>query len=90
MSAIEGIAYTEVALKCLETTIPTKICNQLRKRIEALKINPTPPGSKKLQGISDGLHPIYRVRQGDYRVLYSIRDTVILVLDIGHRKEIYR
>jgi mRNA interferase RelE/StbE len=49
--------------------------------------DPRPPGCKRLTG-RDG----WRIRIGDYRVLYEIRDTelVVLVVDVGHRREIYR
>ena len=54
----------------------------------ALETNPRPPGVKKLQG-EEG---IWRLRVGDYRVLYTIQhqELVILVLKIGHRREVYR
>ena len=50
--------------------------------------NPRPQGSKKLGG-EDGL---YRIRVGDYRIVYAIRDDilVVLVVRIGHRSEVYR
>jgi mRNA-degrading endonuclease RelE of RelBE toxin-antitoxin system len=51
---------------------------------------PTPPGSKKLQGVMDGENPVYRARQGDYRILYSVRGVIIVILDIDHRKDVYR
>ena len=39
----------------------------------------------------DGTHHVYRIRSGHYRILYSIRDgSNIIVLDIGHRRDIYR
>jgi mRNA interferase RelE/StbE len=90
MASLYGFAYTEAALKFLETTIPTKIRGQIKRRIEALAANPTPPGSKKLQGVMDGEYPVYRARQGDYRILYSVRGVIIVILDIGHRKNVYR
>jgi len=57
------------------------------KTIEALRTNPRPPGSAKLKG-----QEAYRVRQGDYRVLYTIDDTerVVEIIKIGHRSEVYR
>ena len=57
-------------------------------RILALADNPRPQGSKKLGG-EDGL---YRIRVGDYRIVYAIRDDilVVLVVRIGHRSEVYR
>ena len=90
MPALYGFAYAEVALSYLETTVPTKIRGQIKRRIESLAANPTPPGSKKLHGIMDSEYPIYRVRQGDYRILYSVRPIIIVILDIGHRKDVYR
>ena len=90
MAALYGFAYTEPALAYLETVIPAKIRGQIKRRIEALAASPAPPGSKKLQGIMDGEYPVYRVRQGDYRILYSVRPIIIVILDIGHRKDVYR
>ena len=90
MPALYGFAYTEAALKYLETKVPTKIRGQIKRRIEALAANPNPPRSKKLAGITDGEHSVYRVRQGDYRILYSVRPIIIVILDIGHRKDVYR
>lgn len=90
MLSLYGFAYTEAALKYLETTAPTKIRGQIKRRVEALAANPTPPGSKKLHGVMDGENPVYRVRQGDYRILYSVRPVIIVILDIDHRKDVYR
>lgn len=54
--------------------------------IETLAENPRPPGAIRLVGSSD-----WRVRTGDYRVVYSIDDgvLVVLVVAVGHRREIY-
>lgn len=90
MPSLYGFAYTEAALKYLETKAPAKIRGQIKRRIEALAANPTPPGCKKLLGVMDGEHPVYRVRQGDYRILYSVRPVIIVILDIDHRKDVYR
>lgn len=91
MPALYGFAYTEAALTYLET-VPAKFRAQIRKRIESLASEPTPNGCKQLKGIMDGEYPVYRVRQGDYRILYSVRNgpQQIVVLDIGNRKDIYR
>ena len=90
MISLYEFAYTEAALKYLETAIPVKIRGQMVRRIDALAKNPTPPGSKKLKGVVDGKNPVYRIRQGDYRILYSIRGVIIVILDIGNRKDVYR
>ena len=57
-------------------------------RIEALAVDPFPSGIKKLQGADN----LYRLRVGDYRVLYEVDAGVLLVLvvRVGPRKEIYR
>ena len=90
MTSLYGFAYTEDALKYLETVVPKKIRGQIKKRIEALAATPSPPGCKKLDGVMDGKFPVYRVRQGDYRILYSVRGVIIVILDIDHRKDVYR
>ena len=74
------------ALKILQK-IPGKDRNKIIDVIEHLAINPRPVGAKKLTG-RDG----WRIRIGNYRIIYEIRDQIcyILVLNIGHRKEIYR
>ncbi|MEI6707613.1 MAG: type II toxin-antitoxin system RelE/ParE family toxin [Methylococcales bacterium] len=56
--------------------------------IENLAINPRPQGFKKLKSTAE----LYRIRVGDYRVIYSIDNNVLIitVVKIGHRKEIYK
>jgi mRNA interferase RelE/StbE len=58
------------------------------KRIQDLSSDPRPPGCEKLSGHDDK----YRVRQGTYRIVYSITDVglVICIVKVGHRKEVYR
>ncbi|MEI2737866.1 MAG: type II toxin-antitoxin system RelE/ParE family toxin [Chitinophagaceae bacterium] len=60
--------------------------NRIIKAIHDLAASPRPPGYKKLTG-----RPGYRIRIGDYRVIYKIEDKVltVFVIDIGHRKNIY-
>jgi mRNA interferase RelE/StbE len=59
---------------------------QLAPHIDALAETPRPPGVKKL---SDDT---YRIRVGEYRILYDITDQTltVLVLTVGHRREVYR
>ena len=61
--------------------------NRIIKHLLALEENPRPPGIKKLQGEES-----YRLRVGDYRVLYTVDDKVkqVFVLAVGHRREVYR
>ena len=67
---------------------PKPIQVKLARKIDSLTINPYPQGTKKLKG-SDDLH---RLRVGDYRIIYQVKNDqlLILVVKIGHRKEIYR
>jgi mRNA interferase RelE/StbE len=60
---------------------------QLQAEINLLSNQPRPPGCKKLKG-SSGL---WRIRSGNYRIIYEIHDgrLVVLVVDVGHRKDIY-
>ena len=89
MPALYGFAYTDTALKYLETLPSAKLRRQIRRKIKLLAAKPFPPKCKKLQGVKDGEYPVYRVRSGDYRILYSVRDIIIVILDIGHRRDIY-
>jgi mRNA interferase RelE/StbE len=69
--------------------IPAKDRTRIGKRIDALADNPRPAGARPLKGEFVG-H--FRLRVGDYRVIYQIRDEVLIVVvvRIGHRKEVYR
>jgi len=86
------LAYTIEFLKRARrdlATLPAKAKSRILARIKALGENPRPPQSQPLQGDLEG-H--YRLRVGDYRVIYCIRDQVLIVVvvRVGHRKEIYR
>ena len=61
--------------------------NRIIKHLLTLEKNPRPSGIKKLQGEES-----YRLRVGDYRVLYTVDDKVkqVVILAIGHRREVYR
>lgn len=75
------------AIKDLEA-IPTKADRRrIVKRIESLAENPRPAGVKKLSGKER-----YRIRQGRYRILYSIQDRelIVYIVRIGDRKSVYR
>jgi len=88
-SPLRGLAYSEVALATLET-LPPKLRRQIIEKIGRLIDDARPPGCKLVQGVVDEDHPVYRIRQGDYRVLYVERDVMIVILDIDHRKDVYR
>ena len=67
--------------------MPGKDRRRLVTRIRDLASDPRPPGCEKLSG-----HDLYRIRQGDYRVVYSIEDKalVIQVIKVGQRGVVYR
>ena len=56
--------------------------------IELLSVDPRPPGAKMLRG---GEHGRWRVRVGDYRIVYAIEDNrlLVLILRVAHRREVY-
>jgi mRNA interferase RelE/StbE len=67
--------------------LQTSIRERINRRLLALKETPRPSGVKKLQGEES-----YRLRIGDYRVLYTIDDNSkqVFIIAIGHRREVYR
>lgn len=92
MSPLMGLVITKSALKHI-ATFPDKIRIQIIKKVRALALEQHPQGSKRLQGITtDEGKPIFKHRSGDYRILYSMRDNSgeVIILDIDHRKNIYR
>ncbi|MBI2827616.1 MAG: type II toxin-antitoxin system RelE/ParE family toxin [Planctomycetia bacterium] len=82
--AIEFLASADRALRRLPVTIQRRII----AAVDRLADNPRPRGSAKLAGEEDA----WRIRVGEYRVLYEIEDDrlVVLVVRVGHRKDLYR
>jgi len=68
--------------------LPSAVQRRVTHAIQALADTPYPPGAKKLR-VPEGW---YRIRVGDYRVVYDVQHEclVILVIRIGHRREVYR
>ena len=66
--------------------LPEEIVNRILARLAGLEINPRPADVKKLKG-----RDAWRIRVGDYRVIYEIHDRVlqIIVITVGHRREVY-
>ena len=81
------VQFEPVALKFLRKLRDEKLRERIIREIETLQNEPRPSGSTKLSGL-----PYHRIRVGDHRVIYRIQDDVLLVLivEIGHRREIYR
>lgn len=82
------ISIKPSALKELNK-LPKATVKKAEKAIDALALNPRPDGVKKLKNSAEDL---YRIRFGDYRIIYSIEEEIKIVdiLKIGHRKEIYK
>jgi mRNA interferase RelE/StbE len=80
------ILLTRSAAKELER-VPTRDRQRIVNRIGALANDPRPAGAEKLSGDDK-----YRIRQGDYRILYEIADAelIVTVVRIGNRREVYR
>lgn len=85
-----GFSFGPSATAFLDKMPPGKLRAQIAKRAKALLSDAHPPGCKKLVDVMFENDPVWRVRSGDYRILYVARPSEIIVLDIGHRREIYR
>ena len=68
--------------------LPSQIQQRLKPRIDSLAATPRPHGSEKLSGADQ----LYRIRVGDYRIVYAVEDDrlLVLVVKVGHRREVYR
>ena len=68
--------------------LPDDIRGRIVRRLKSLEEDPRPPGVAKLSGAED----LYRVRAGDWRIVYAVRDRelVVVVIRIDHRPEVYR
>lgn len=80
------ICFKKSAFKEIEK-LPTLVQNNITLAIAQLANNPRPSGCKKLQGSDD----YWRIRSGDYRVIYTIEDRVLFIeiIKVAHRKEVY-
>ena len=80
------LEYLPAATKSIEK-LPRQFQERVFERLEALMLNPRPMGCVKMAG-----QDAYRIRVGDYRVIYTIEDDrlIVLVIDVGHRREVYR
>lgn len=67
--------------------LPKEVYDRIIKRLISLRDNPRPHGTKKLYGQEE-----YRVRVGDYRILYVIheKEKRVEIISVAHRKEVYR
>ncbi|MFM8658025.1 MAG: type II toxin-antitoxin system RelE family toxin [Chthoniobacterales bacterium] len=82
-----AVSLDKSAARFLLRLRDAKLKARLDEAIESLENEPRPPGCRKLAVTSDR----YRIRIGDYRIVYRIDDgkVTVLVLVIGHRREVY-
>jgi mRNA interferase RelE/StbE len=80
------LSYLPSASKSIQS-ISRQMQRRVLARLERLAVNPRAPGCEKLAGKDE-----YRVRVGDYRIIYTIHDEklIVIVIDVGHRREVYR
>ena len=88
MVASYSLTIKPSAAKELQDVSDKATLSRLIERIKSLTTQPRPSGAEKLAGRSN----IYRVRQGNYRVIYSVDDQsrVVDVVKVGHRRDVYR
>lgn len=81
-----GLAFRPAALRALRK-LDRHVAERIKAATEALRENPRPPGSKMLAGS----HGLWRIRVGDYRIVYTIDDErhVIRIAAAGHRRDVY-
>ena len=84
---IYKLLYARSVVKDLKK-VPKEEREKIIEKIQLLVSNPYLSGSVPLQG-SSGL---FRIRSGDYRIIYTVNngELTILIIKIGHRKEVYR
>ncbi len=84
--AAYSIFFKDAVRKDL-AAIPKGDLQRIMERIAGLADNPRPAGCEKLSGQEK-----YRLRQGNYRIIYSIQDSqlTVWVVKVGHRREVYR
>ena len=82
-----AVTFARSARKELEA-LDRPLIARLFKRIEALAVNPRPTGCRRLVGLAD----LWRIRVGDYRVIYEVDDgrRVVDVVAVRHRSDAYR
>lgn len=80
----------EIARRAVKSLagLPRREQQRIRAAIDLLADNPRPPGSVAMTGVSHA----YRVRVGDYRIVYEVFDDrlVVQVVRVGHRRDVYR
>jgi mRNA interferase RelE/StbE len=88
--ARQQLQITPAALRDIEKRVPRKLRPAVERAIDKLRDHPFPHGAKPLRGLPG----LYRIRVGDYRIVYSTdrkpQLVTVTVEKVGHRKEVYR
>lgn len=81
------VEFTSAVLRQL-LKLPSKISHKMVSAAEDLAVTPYPIGTRKMKGSEN----LWRIRVGDYRIVYKVEGhrLVVLILKIGHRREVYR
>jgi len=81
------VVFSDASKKFLKKLRDAALLDRLLGALGKLSSDPRPPGFRKLAGTSDR----YRIRVGDYRIIYRVDDgkVTVLALVIGHRREVY-
>ena len=82
------LSIKKTASKELQAVSDKETLAKLIEKIKSLAVEPRPQGSEKLAGRSD----LYRVKQGNYRVVYSVDDynNMVDIVKVRHRRDVYR
>lgn len=82
-----GLSFQPAAARSIRK-LPRDVAARAKTATEVLRDNPHPPGVKALTGE----HGFWRIRVGDYRIVYEVRDAelVVLVVRVAHHREVYR
>lgn len=90
MGKLWGLAFGPAAEAFLDAMPPGKVRAQISKKARTLLAGPFQQGCKKLVNYKHGEDDVWRIRSGDYRILYVVREQEVIVIDIDHRKDVYR
>ena len=81
MRRVELLKSAARELRGLEGSVRARVLVKIR----ALGSDPRPPGCRSVKGLPG----YFRIRVGDYRVVYKVEETAVLIAKIGHRREVY-
>ena len=85
-----GLRFRSRATTFLDKMPSGELRARLSKKARALISNPHPNGCEKLTNVTMEDLDVWRIRVGDYRILYAVTPAEVIVMDIAHRREVYR